>query len=147
MLKKIIKYKDFDGNQREETFYFHIPTTKLFEMEITTPGGFKAMVEQLIQEQDVEKVLEIFKGFIKASYGIKSPDGKRHMQSEEIWQDFVTTNAYTKLYMELVLNAEAGAGFVNGIVDQEQIDEVYNGTKVPTMGEGEGELHQLKTEG
>ena len=32
-------------------------------------------------------------------------------------------------------------------VKPEQIDEVYNGTKVPTMGEGEGELHQLKTEG
>ena len=32
-------------------------------------------------------------------------------------------------------------------ITQEQIDEVYNGTKVPTMGEGEGELHQLKTEG
>ena len=32
-------------------------------------------------------------------------------------------------------------------VTQEQIDEVYNGAKAPTMGEGEGELKTAKAEG
>ena len=32
-------------------------------------------------------------------------------------------------------------------ITQEQIDEVYNGAKAPTMGEGEGELKTAKAEG
>ena len=54
------------------------------------------------------------------------------------------------IFCERVIGIRAGEIVFDGpasTITQEQIDEVYNGTKVPTMGEGEGELHQIKTEG
>ena len=53
-------------------------------------------------------------------------------------------------YCDRVIGIRAGEIVFDGpasTITQEQIDEVYNGTKIPTMGEGEGELHQIKTEG
>ena len=53
-------------------------------------------------------------------------------------------------YCDRVIGIRAGEIVFDGpasTITQEQIDEVYNGTKVPTMGEGEGELHRIKTEG
>ena len=47
---------------------------------------------------------------------MKSPDGRKFMKSAELTEDFVQTEAFSELYMELATNAEAAAAFVNGIV-------------------------------
>ena len=84
--------------------------------------------------------------------------------AKQVMQDFVRINKEYKIsillnihhvdlalkYCDRVIGIRAGEIVFDGpasTITQEQIDEVYNGTKVPTMGEGEGELHQLKTEG
>ena len=46
-------------------------------------------------------------------------------------------------YAQRVVGIRAGEIVFDGpasTITQEQIDEVYNGAKAPTMGEGEGEL-------
>ena len=52
MLKKTVKYEDFDGNTREETLYFFISKTELTEMELKTPGGFaKRLLKPMIRKE------------------------------------------------------------------------------------------------
>lgn len=85
--------------------------------------------------------------------------------AKQVMQDFVRINKEYKIsillnihhvdlalkYCDRVIGIRAGEIVFDGpasTITQEQIDEVYNGTKVPTMGEGEGELHQInKVEG
>jgi len=73
--------------------------------------------------------------------------------AKQVMQDFVRINKEYKISILLnrVIGIRAGEIVFDGpasTITQEQIDEVYNGTKVPTMGEGEGELHQInKVEG
>ena len=53
-------------------------------------------------------------------------------------------------YCDRVIGIRAGEIVFDGpasTITQEQIDEVYNGAKAPTMGEGEGELKTAKAEG
>ena len=53
-------------------------------------------------------------------------------------------------YCDRVIGIRAGEIVFDGpasTITQEQIDEVYNGAKAPTMGEGEGEIPQVKAEG
>ena len=35
MLKKTIKYTDYDGNEREEDFYFNLSKAEITEMELS----------------------------------------------------------------------------------------------------------------
>ena len=118
MLKKTIKYTDYDGNERNEDFYFNLTKAEVMEMEMGTTGGMQKMLEKIVAEQDSKRIIETFKDIIIRSYGVKTPDGKRFMKSKELADAFTQTEAYSELFMELATNADAAAAFVNGIVPQ-----------------------------
>jgi len=116
MLKKTIKYTDYNGNERTEDFYFNLTKAEVMEMEMSTDGGFAEMINRVVAAQDVPTIIKIFKDLILKAFGVKSPDGKRFIKSEELSAEFSQTEAYSDLYMELATNAEAATAFVNGIV-------------------------------
>lgn len=116
MLKKTIKYVDYNGNERTEDKYFNLTEAEIVEMEMGVDGGYSAMINRIIAAQDAPTIMKTFKEFILKSYGIKSPDGVRFEKSDEISKAFMETEAYSVLFMELCTNAEAAAAFVNGII-------------------------------
>ena len=76
--------------------------------------------------------------------------------AKQVMQDFVRINKEYKIsillniHCDRVIGIRAGEIVFDGpasTITQEQIDEVYNGAKAPTMGEGEGEIPQVKAEG
>lgn len=117
MLVKKIKYTDFNGNEREEEFYFNLSKAELIEMELKTNGGFDTMLRKIISQQDSKKIVEIFKDLILKAYGVKSDDGRRFIKSKELSEEFSQTNAYNDLFLELTTNADKAKEFVNGIID------------------------------
>ena len=116
MLKKNIKYTDYNGVERNEDFYFNLSKAEITEMELSTTGGLAEMINKVVAAQDVPSIIKIFKELILKAYGEKSPDGKRFIKSEELSREFSQTEAYSNLFMELATNAEKAAEFVNGIV-------------------------------
>lgn len=116
MLKKTIKYKDYNSVTREEDFYFNLSKAELMKMEMSTAGGFAEMLNRIISAQDVPALINIFEDLILRAYGEKSPDGKKFIKSEELSDAFKQTEAYSILFMELVTDAEAASVFVNGII-------------------------------
>ena len=116
MLKKTISYVDYDGNDREEDFYFNLSKAELTELQLSTSGGLQKMIENIIKTKDIPRIIEIFKKIIIASYGIKSPDGRRFIKSQEITDEFVQTEAYSILFMELSTDADAAANFIAGVI-------------------------------
>ena len=116
MYKKLIKYVDYDGNEREEDFYFNINKAELAEMELSTSGGLEKMITRIINEKDNKEIVKLFKQLILMSYGKKSDDGRRFIKSPELSKEFTETEAFSELFMELAGDADAAAAFVNGIV-------------------------------
>lgn len=116
MLKKIISYTDYDGNEREESFYFNLTESEIIEMEFSTTGGLTQMIEKIVETRDSTRIMSIFKEIILKSYGEKSADGRRFVKSREISEAFSQTPAYNKLFMELVTDAKKASDFVNGLV-------------------------------
>lgn len=124
MYCKSITYKDFDGNERKEDFYFHLSKNKITEMELGTPGGMEAYIQKIIDSKDGAKIMETFKMFITESYGIKSEDGRFFKQNKEITDEFLSSAAYDELFVELCTNAEKAAEFINGIIPKELVEEM-----------------------
>lgn len=116
MLKKTMTYVDFDGNERTEDFYFHLSNAEIMEMEMSTTGGLANMIQSVVAAQDTPQIIKIFKELIMKAYGVKSPDGKRHIKSEQLSKEFSETPAYSDLFMELATDADAAAKFINGII-------------------------------
>lgn len=116
MLKKRISYTDYNGEQREEDFYFNLTKAEIAEMELSTTGGLENMVRKIVEAKDTKRIAEIFKAIILKAYGVKSDDGRRFIKSEELSTEFSQTEAYSDLYISLATNADEAAAFINGIV-------------------------------
>ena len=116
MLKKTITYTDYNGVERKEDFYFNLAKAEIMEMEMSISGGLTEMINRIVAAQDAPAIVKIFKELVLKAYGIKSPDGKRFIKSEELATEFAQTEAYSQLFMELATDADAASAFVNGIV-------------------------------
>ena len=116
MLKKTIKYTDYNNVERTEDFYFNLTKAEIMEMELSTTGGLAEMITRIVAAQDQPAIIKVFKDLVLKAYGEKSPDGKRFVKSDEIAVAFAQTEAYSILFMELATDADAAAKFINGIV-------------------------------
>lgn len=126
MLAKPISWVDYNGNQRKETFYFNLSKAELMEMELIQDGGMENMLQRIIDTQDRKRIVEIFKDLIIKSYGEKSLDGKRFEKvrdGKRLVDDFIQTEAYSILFMELATDAGAAAAFINGAMPQGMAEE------------------------
>lgn len=117
MIKKTITYTSYDGEEISGDFYFNMNKAELFEWECSLSGGMTKAIERIAQEKDPSKIVPIFKEMILKSYGVKSPDGKRFIKAKELTDEFVQTEAYSNLFMELATNADAAAEFVKGVTN------------------------------
>lgn len=116
MLPITRKYTDFNGVEREETFYFNLTQAELTDWELGITGGLSKLVERITQTKDIPELAKLFKEAILKAYGVKSDDGRRFIKNEEVRTAFSQTQAYSDLYMELVQDDKKAAEFINGII-------------------------------
>lgn len=134
MLKKTIKYEDFNGNEISEDFYFNLTEAELLEME-SKDGSMQAKLERIINTRDTSAIMGIFKEIIIAAYGVKSDDGKRFIKDEETVKYLTQSNAYSELYVSLLSNVDEAISFITGIlpakiskqISEQQIEEIKKG--------------------
>lgn len=125
MLKKSITFEDYDGNKRTEDHYFNLNKAEVIKW-LTTSGEYTLdkVLERLATERNGKKIMEIFEELIRLSYGRKSLDGRKFEKTEDIWNDFYQTEAYSVLFTELVTDAKKAADFVNRIIPKDLAGEV-----------------------
>ena len=121
MLKKAITYTDYDGNERTEDFYFNLSRSEIILLETTTPGGYTAMLQRIIDSKDNIELMRIFTELIKKSYGVKSDDGKRFIKNDQVVEEFLSSAAFDELFTEFFTTENAAADFAKGILPQEAI--------------------------
>lgn len=120
MLKKTVTYIDFDGNERTEDFFFNLTEQEIAEMELSTEGGLGNFINKAVAAKSQVELIELFKKLILAAYGVKSADGRRFVKNDVVREDFMSTQAFSDIYMELVQDADKASAFFNGIVPKEK---------------------------
>lgn len=120
MLKKTIKYTDFNDVEQSQDCYFNLTKSELMKMEMRTNGGFASKIKAAVDNNDNETMLNIFEELILNSYGVKSEDGSKFIKVDKdghrLADDFKQTAAYDALFAELASDADAAANFVNGVI-------------------------------
>jgi hypothetical protein len=123
MLKKTIKYVDFDGKDREDTLYFNLTEPEVVRLDVQFPGGLEEYVNNLDEEVNPQDILNLFEEVIRESYGEKSDDGRYFIKDPEKVDLFYQSAAYSALFMDLVQDVDKAAGFFNGLISKTTIDE------------------------
>ena len=119
MLKKDIKFEDFDGEEVTETHYFHIYPSEFAEFELIheLEGGLEGMFKKLQKEDNRAGILELFKNLICMGYGLRDPENPtKFKKTPEILADFRSSPAFDALYIELMTSETASTEFLMGAV-------------------------------
>ena len=125
MLKKTIKYTDYDGNQREEEFLFNMSKADVIEWLVTNGDyTYDKLIDQMSKKRDGKAIMGVFKDLIYRSYGEKSVDGRRFIKSQEVKDNFMETEAYSELFVELITDAKKAAEFLNAVIPKDLSDLV-----------------------
>lgn len=109
------KYEDFNGNEREDDFYFNLSKAELLEMELSEDGGMDKRLQRLIGSQDMKEAIKVFKAIVLMSFGIKTDDG-RFIKSQEVRDAFTQSAAYSEIFMDLATDPDKAQKFINGIL-------------------------------
>lgn len=116
MLKKTVTYIDYNGVERTEAFYFHYNEAEILDMEMSTEGGFAERIQKIIDAKDQVSLMQVIKKFVIDAYGVKSEDGKRFIKNDTVRTEFLESPAYSQIWMELVMNDEVAADFINNVI-------------------------------
>ena len=120
MIAKTIKYKDYNGVDREEKFFFNLTQAEITEMEMSVDGGLAETIKRVIDAKSQPEIIKIFKKLILKAYGEKSVDGKRFRKVDDEGRPlsvaFSETEAYSKLFMELATDDVKAVEFIEGII-------------------------------
>lgn len=125
MIKKTIKYTDYNGDEREEDFYFNLTKAEIMEMQLNQDGGLAAKIQEIVKAKDVPAIIRVFKDLLLKSYGKKSDDGRFFIKNAKLREEFEESPAFSEIYMELATDADKASEFVNGIIPP-QLKEQMN---------------------
>ena len=138
MLKKTIKYEDFNGETVSEDFFFHLSKAELVELELSHKGGLSESLQRIIQAEDGKGIIAEFKNIILTSYGKRSDDGRRFIKNQQLRDEFESTEAYSTLFMELITDTDAAVEFINGVIPQGMAEEAAKLASVDLKAVPEG---------
>jgi hypothetical protein len=116
MFRKPITYTDYNGEVQTEDFYFNISPSKMTKMQYSVEGGMSDYLKKIVEDENGAELMETFRMLIAQSYGVRSADGRRFIQNDDIVAEFMETAAYEELFMELITNSSAAVEFCNGIM-------------------------------
>lgn len=137
MLKKKIAYKDYLGNERTRTLYFHISTTvatrmvmseatlNVEEVEGGEPkasdirDGLAVRIRGVAERGNGREMLDLFDWLVQHAYGEIEDDGESFNQSQEVYDKWRKSASYDAFFSELVSDTDKMTEFVNKVFSEE----------------------------
>lgn len=119
MIVKTVTYTDFNGNERTESFWFHLSRPELTEMLLGIDNNIETYMKTIIKSENYYELVKIFKKLLLEAYGEKSEDGRRFIKLPEKTKEFSESEAYSVLFTELTTNEEKASEFVNGLISKD----------------------------
>lgn len=117
MIVKQITYTDYNGKEQTEEFCFNISRADLIKFDLAN-DGLEKKLQKIIAAENNKEIMNVFEEIISMSVGKKSDDGKRFIKNDELRDDFMQSEAYSELLLELMGDPTglAATAFVNGLV-------------------------------
>lgn len=116
MFVEKIPYTDYNGNKQEFVAHFNLTPAEILKLEMNNEGGLEAMIHNIIQEKDNERLYAEFEKITKTAYGKKSPDGLRFIKNEEVFLEFKENPAYSEFFVKLFTDPDYASKFIKGAI-------------------------------
>lgn len=125
MYKRKFKYETFDGRTVEETWCFHMYKAEITKWLTTNEDcTLDKILLKMTEESRGRDIMDEFDKLIRNSVGKISADGKRFIKNDEITEEFVQSEPYSELFMDLISSGEKAASFIKAIIPDDFSKEI-----------------------
>ena len=124
MIKKTVVYENLDGKTENEVVYLNINMIELTELEFVAEKSISDILKEIGETPSMADALKTFKMFLRFAYGVKSPDSKKLLKSDSIWESFENSEPYSALLWEMLNDAPKAVDVIMGILPQKKIEEL-----------------------
>lgn len=147
MLLKTIEFKDLKGDPVKRDYFFNLSIDEITELEFSRGSGFANELQRMVEEKNAGDLLAAFREIIMKSVGQPDEDGitfhKENEKGQSLGRNFMRSNAYTVLFLELLgpsSGDEAFVEFLKGVVPPELLEGMPDSFEVPGISEPPKEL-------
>ena len=142
MIKKTIKFKDFNGVERSEDLYFHVSKASVLTspdpayneiislgMDLQERSKFIEDIKledidqadpfdknSLLLAESARMVARMLDRLVDLSYGKKSEDGSKFIKGAEVLKDFKDSAVYDAFVEQMIGNQEDMITFINQLL-------------------------------
>jgi hypothetical protein len=125
VLIRFITYKDVDGVEQTEKFYFNLDAPELAKF-LSRFQDLEDISADSIKSADLKSLvmrLEDFEDLILGAYGLRSEDGKRFIKNDEIREEFSQHRAFATIFHEITNDEDAMNRFFKDVLPEDlQVD-------------------------
>lgn len=134
MLKKTIKYTNFNNEPKEMEVYFHLGKADIARLA-ADPEVLQAMNQAAVQN-DQKKMLATIEHLVRMAYGLRSDDGERFVKSEAIADNFIQSAAYEEFLMEILSTTDGFTKFMKAVFPENMKAQVLGAMKQAAEEQG-----------
>lgn len=142
MLKKTVKFKDFNDVERTEDLYFHVSKASVLTssdgayneimkigLDLQERGKFlEDLKEEDLDQSDpfnknsqlvaeaIRMVARLLDRLVDLSYGIRSSDGLRFVRDDKVLTDFKNSAVYDAFVEQMIENQDELIEFINQLL-------------------------------
>lgn len=125
MYKKTLTYTNYNGEEITEDLYFHLNQRDLIKITAKFAKGIKnakdvdltIISQQILQEGDWPRVVELLEDCILGAYGVRTPDGQQFIKSKEVRDNFEYSIAYAEMFDQMLSDPKEMQAFMKNVVD------------------------------
>lgn len=128
MIKKVIHYTDYEGNQKETEAYFNLTKTECMDLDLEYEehGGLMEYLKSVLINREAGQIrkkpaVDFIKLLVERSYGIRPKEDRSLFLKEDdngkpLYRKFKQSPAYDQLVFDLLSGAESLDDFAEGVL-------------------------------
>lgn len=122
MYKTSVTFENYDGEKVTKDLYFNLTKAEITKLQLSYEDGFDKYIDSIIHpisgKPDPKKIMDLFEMLILKAYGVRTEDGG-FVKSQARSEEFLSTDAYSELFMRLISDEKAQTDFFLGIMPRE----------------------------
>jgi hypothetical protein len=117
VIRKEIKWEDFDDKPQSGVFYFHLNKNELVQMLLTANGDLVNELQAMVDAKDAKALLIAFRDIVGKAYGERvEGNASTFYKSAEKTNEFLNSLAFDSLFTEILTDPNAAGTFINGLI-------------------------------
>jgi hypothetical protein len=114
VLSKTVTYENLDGEMVTKEWHFNFTKAELAQMKLAKDEGLEVYLKRIVDAKDGSALVDTFSDILSKAVGRR--EGDQFIKNDQIRAEFMNTNAFSEVFMEIMTNENAAVEFIKGCV-------------------------------